>query len=555
VPRISGDFDFSKQALLVLFVFIALFSWLLKIIFSRKVSINLNSVNIAVLGLFLASALSTVFSVDKYGSFWGWPRISADSMITITALAVFYFIFSSILAKKEIVRSINIFFVSVFFVEIIGIFKIFSFNTIGSLWGLGFFCASLIPLLFMFLIENKGKMKLFFGIELFFATIILFLVNYFVAWWVVVFGSFLILGVCLYKKDFCDRRWLFLPMFFLLMSFGMIIFNPRVNLFLQKYDELSLSQAQSFQIALQSLKNRPILGSGPGTFAYDFFKYRDPGSGSFSSQDIAFSLAGSKFLTNMATTGILGIVAFLALLDVVIISGIKLFSKKTFDPLLIGLFLFFLSQSLVFFLYSSSLSLDFIYFFTIAVFCGLMFKKRKEYNFSFSGFRKAGVIFVFLFITIFGLGVLFSGCQRYLAEINYSKGIVALNSKNIDKAILNFQTAANFSPRSDLYFRALAEADVLKLQNYLSNIGDKESLTDQEKKDIETLVSNSINTAKMATDLGANNVANWMSRGYVYQNLNGLIDTAQDWAINSYNKALELDPKNSDIPKIIEKIK
>ena len=57
-------------------------------------------------------------------------------------------------------------------------------------------------------------------------------------------------------------------------------------------------------------------------------------------------------------------------------------------------------------------------------------------------------------------------------------------------------------------------------------------------------MANSINAGKIATDINPQDVNNWSSRGYVYQNLLGVLSDAPTWAITSYDSALKLDPNN-----------
>lgn len=57
-------------------------------------------------------------------------------------------------------------------------------------------------------------------------------------------------------------------------------------------------------------------------------------------------------------------------------------------------------------------------------------------------------------------------------------------------------------------------------------------------------MASSVNAGKIATDINPQDVNNWSSRGYVYQNLLGVLSDAPTWAITSYDAALKLDPNN-----------
>ncbi len=61
---------------------------------------------------------------------------------------------------------------------------------------------------------------------------------------------------------------------------------------------------------------------------------------------------------------------------------------------------------------------------------------------------------------------------------------------------------------------------------------------------IQLFVSNAVNYAKVATDINPFNVANWSVRGFVYQSLVGVIPGVKNWAIQSYDESLKLEPTN-----------
>ncbi|MDP2741754.1 MAG: hypothetical protein Q8O66_03675, partial [bacterium] len=86
LPWTTDMFDFNKQALLILLVFIALFSWMIKALASGSLSININKTHIAVLVLFFVYLIATFFSQDKGGSFWGWPRATSESLFSLIGL-------------------------------------------------------------------------------------------------------------------------------------------------------------------------------------------------------------------------------------------------------------------------------------------------------------------------------------------------------------------------------------------------------------------------------------------------------------------------------------
>src|SRR3989339_205534 len=543
LPWTSEILDFNKQALLVLLIFVSLFSWMLKVLISGTFKLNLNKAGIFAVILFLAYLFSTIFSADKFGSFWGWPRITAESFVSIIGFFALYFIASNVFSKKEITVSLYVFSFSALIAEIFGIFQIFKvvgFNTQGSVGSLGVFTAILLPLIIILLISAKKWWKLLFFALIFSSAIILVLINYPAVWWVTVLGSALIIILGFFKRNLFDGRWMALPIFFLAVSLFFVILNLQINFLPGKANEVSLSQQGNFQIDVKTIKESPVFGSGLGTFSYDFSKFKNADFNKTVLWNVAFNNGNSKILTNLATTGVLGILALLVFIFAVVFYGGKFIFAK--DAVLeLGLFVCFVSESVAFFLYNSNFVLDFTFFFIAAILVNLIFEKRKEYELKPSSMLTLAVTFSFTLIFIFGLGLLILNANRYVAEINYYKGLNALKNNQLDSGIKSLEIAASINPGVDLYFSQLSQVYLLKIQEVASN---QNMSQDDKIKNAHALAANSVNAAKISTDLNKKNAGNWLARGYVYQNLSGLITDWQTWAISSYNEALKLDPNN-----------
>ena len=245
------------------------------------------------------------------------------------------------------------------------------------------------------LIIVKKWWRVFFALQIILSILILFLIDYPIIWWVVIVGSIVILTLGIIKRDFFDGRWMALPMFFFAVSLFFVFFNPQINWLPPKTNEIFLSQRTGLDIAIQAIKEKPLLGSGPGTFAYDFLKFKNPDFSKTSLWNIIFNKSSSEVLNKLATTGILGLLAILALIVFPILYGIKfLFIKKPTDissdleksagqfyfVLLLGLIVVLAEQGVVYFIYNSNIVLDFIWFFAIAAVVGLISENKKGYT-------------------------------------------------------------------------------------------------------------------------------------------------------------------------------
>ncbi|MCX6718031.1 MAG: tetratricopeptide repeat protein [Candidatus Staskawiczbacteria bacterium] len=570
LPWTSDVLDFNKQAMLLLLVFVSFFALLLRILISGKFEIKKSLMHIIAGALFLAGLLATVFSAYRYGSFWGMPQQVSESLLTITSLLLLYFLVSNVFSRKEILISAIVLSFSAIIAEFIGILQLLSrfilpfdfaksaaFNTLGSIGSLGFFAAITLPLAIVLLIIVKKWWRFLFVSEIIFSALILILINYSMIWWVVVIGSALTLALGIMKSDIIDGRWMALPTFFLALSLFFALLNPQISWLPQKTNEVFLSQNSGLDIALRTLKENPLFGSGLGTFAYDFSKFKSIDFSKSSLWNVTFNKSSSEILNSLPTTGILGFLALLAFMAFPIFYGVKFLvlkqksnaglaaekpASQIYSILLLGLSVVLVEQSIAYFLYNSNITLAFFYFFTIAALIGLIPETKKEYALKPSSLLTLITTLVFTLVFIFGMGVLILNGQRYIAEVNYYQGLAAYQAGNKTDGLKKMESAVSLNSQSDLYFRQLSQVYFLTLQDKLQNV--KSNISDQQKIEIQNLVANSINAGKIATDLNPKDAGNWSSRGYVYQSLIGVSGGAETWAINSYDSALKLDPNN-----------
>ncbi|MFQ5722235.1 MAG: tetratricopeptide repeat protein, partial [Candidatus Aminicenantales bacterium] len=545
-------------------VLVALFAWIVKVLVSGKISVNLSWIHIPIIVLFLVYLVSTVFSLWRYGSFWGWPQVTSESLISLLGLVLLYFLVINIFEKREIFYLMSVLVASGFLAILYGCLQLFgkflipigftravSFNTIGGPNSLAVFTAVLLPLIVTLIMIGRDKrLRIFFIIAAALSTILLLLINFSVSWWLVIAGSALVIAFGTQKRDVFDNRWLVLPMFFLALALLFSFFRFQIPGLPDRPIEIFLKHNSSFDIAWQALKESPIIGSGPGTFVYNFSKYKDISFNQNRFWNVRFEWPSSKFLNVLGTLGILGVLGFLALIGFFIFFGIKfLFSRvedKEFSwTLAAGIFISFLTLTVSFFLYQSNLSLDFVWFLLMASFVGLLSSTKKEFLLKPSSLFTLGITFAFTLVFIFGLGILILEGQRYVSSLSYLKGVKVWQQGETALAIGYLERAARISPGVDLYWRELAQA---YLQN-INEIAQRADLSREEKtQQLQLLINQAVSSAKAATDNNQENVANWSVRGFVYQNLIGTVGGTKDWAVSSYQEALKLEPTNPYFP-------
>jgi len=565
LPWTANVLDFNKQALLIVLVMVAIFSWMLKILISGEASFNFSLVHIPVVILSLVYVASSIFSVWRYGSFWGWPQVSSESVLTILGLTLLYFLIINAFKRKEIFYLAITLVVSSLVVMAYGLLQIFgkfilpigftkdvSFNTIGGINGLAIFAAIMLPLIITFLTISKDKkLKLLFVVSAIVSAVLLLMINFQIAWWIVIVGSALIIVFGTQRRDIFDGRWLILPMFFLAIALLFSFFSFQIPGTPERPAEFYLTHRASFDIAWKSLQENPAIGSGPGTFIYNFAKQKDIAFNESTLWNLKFDWGSSKVLTILGTLGILGVLGFLGVVGFFIFYGVKFLFSKSYKKeeeedadlghefywtLGMGIFISFLSATVSYFLYQSNVSVDFAYFVLMACFVSLLYPIKKEIILKPSSLVTLGVTFGFTLIFILGLGILILEGQRYVSAVSYVESAKAIQDGRGTDGIKKLETAIRISPKVDLYWREIA-------QIYLQVVSEA-----KDAQEVQVFINSAVNAAKAATESNPANVANWSVRGYIYQNLIGVVGGTKDWSVEAYNEALKLEPINPFFP-------
>ena len=96
--------------------------------------------------------------------------------------------------------------------------------------------------------------------------------------------------------------------------------------------------------------------------------------------------------------------------------------------------------------------------------------------------------------------------------------------------------ARNAFPRRDAYDTAISQTNL----NLAITLANKGKLSQQEKDAIQTLISESIRSTRIATEtLDPLNLNNWLVRASIYRTLIGVTSDADQWAIPANSPDLE----------------
>ncbi|PJC00218.1 MAG: hypothetical protein CO075_01755, partial [Candidatus Moranbacteria bacterium CG_4_9_14_0_8_um_filter_41_43] len=245
---------FEKQIYFYFWLLIGLIAWSSKGVILGELRIRRTPLDIPILLFWTFYGIASIFSVDRWHSFWGFFGDPSHGFISITALILaFYFILSHFTVKRFqmmfwslVASGFAILLWSFLALEQIHFMptsfeKYAPLSLLGTISNLGIFFALLLPLFLTALFSlwqdsavkniyrKTGTGVLLFGIAL---TLFLILALFpFISWSVVLGGFSFFLVYILAQIVRPNERWVFVPMvvFVLLLGF-LMIGNYQLNL-------------------------------------------------------------------------------------------------------------------------------------------------------------------------------------------------------------------------------------------------------------------------------------------------------------------------------------
>lgn len=302
--------------------------------------------------------------------------------------------------------------------------------------------------------------------------------------------------------------------------------------------EQVLDQKTSWQIGLggatDSIKNG-FLGSGIGTFNYDFAKEKPSSINGSWLWQVRFDRSGVHLAEILGTLGFLGILSYLALIALFFMASYFFLQQESQALLLL---MCFVSLVIGQFVYYQNTTLMFLFWLVLGLSVIAWQKTTKEKVVSFKNFPELSLVFSTLVILV-GVGILvlyFFSAKTYLADVNYAN---AQKLSFSNERTLLLEKAVRLNPSSPQYRAVLA-------RSYLSDVLQEiqKPKAEQDASRIQLLVANSINQARVATDLAPAQVAMWETLGMIYREIKTMATGANEWGIKSFQTAISLDPQN-----------
>lgn len=314
----------------------------------------------------------------------------------------------------------------------------------------------------------------------------------------------------------------------------------------------------SWAISIDSLKESPILGVGPGNYLTAFNRFRPLAHNTTDLWAIKFGSARDYYLTLFTETGLLGVAGLILLFLAVyrIIRGkfaSREFSEKVLTAntnlfsltlliILLALFpatilliaLLFILLSLASTTKKSTLNLS-----TQVIEAGTGVTAQASQRIA----SRLPALLVTLPVIIGVILFSYQAGRALAAERKYKLSLDALVANN---AVLTYDTmreAINLNPRVDRYHTSYAQVN-LAIANSIAGVAE---ITDQDRANIAQLIQQAIREGKATVALNPLRAGNWEVLARIYRALIPFAQGADAFAIQSYAQAVALDPINPNL--------
>lgn len=512
---VTTDFyDFNKFALLFVGIIILMVMGVVHLVTKHEITVTSSSITIPAL-LFLASAIATLIfnSPNKIESL-----LSAQGAGGIIVVTLWFLLLVGIIKLKDIPVVIHTFIASGTILGLLAILQILNIGVnrfvdanspfasqywtpAGSLLSLVLFLIALFPIV---LIQFERKIREFTksdrqGVP----------------------KSLVVYTICT-----------------IIILISILVILSRLLFIAQP---VLLPFAASWTITLESLKNvqRAVLGVGSGNYIFAFTTGKPGFMNVTDFWNVRFLTASNWFMQIITELGLIGlgtyILLILGLLKKLFTYVVGLRKKiyrynSLFLGVTIAIFVIILQQLIL----PSNFLQQFTFYTLLALASIYMTEKTHVENSKILSYILTAFAVVFIGLSSYVM------YRAYSAETLMKASVDASARNNAEQTYQLQAQAIQANPYVDRY-RVIFSQTNLALATALSQ---KQDLSDSEKIDVITLLTQTTNEGKAAIFANPTNVQNWENLARVYKTMVNQVRDADRWSIESYQQAIALDPLN-----------
>ena len=570
--------ELNKQTILIVVASIAGIAWIGQALAEKRFTIVRSWLHLVTVLFGLGYLVVALFSQDRYQSLVGTLGQMPWAFSTVVALIVIYIVtVHHVRSVSQVYDFILSFLVSSSLVAVYGLLQMSGvyilaaadthvnvFTSVGSAFSLAVFLVVPIIISASLLFHGCRNKVCMLGSEkplgrvarvLVWAMMLtglaaLIVVDFWVAWAGLLFGTLLtaLIGWLRNRKIHHPVK-LIVPGVLVAVAVVFLFVDTPIHLNIPA--EASPSISASWSIGTKTLEQTPLVGSGPGTWVYDYSKYREAFVNQSRFWNVRFDRGFSFFLTLIATTGLVGVVLwFILIISGIVKSTRHLISEKDDDVWYAYLIVFSGWSTLVFltFFYNLNMAHFFALWLLFALLGSLVGKNVLTWNAQKSAYTYGAISVLFVVLVVGGVSVSWLAGQRYVADVYFTKAVRSFRAGDgIDGILPSVQRAASLNPLNDIYTRNLSQAYLVQASNLLQ-------AEQPNQQAINAAIGSAVEEAIAATKASPANVDNWSNLGIVYESIASRVAGADEAAVNAFTEAVKLEPFNPVLYSEIGKI-
>ncbi len=605
----SEFYETPKFILLIAITGILLVLWIAKGVFAGKLTVARTSLDLPFILLLAVFGISTFFSPTKTVSILGnLPRIHGG-LATFAAYIILYFTLVSNFKQISVIKQlIYLLLGSGVVLSILSLLSYFGVNVLTLPWtaGLNFtptgssfstaaILALLLPFPLMIILQDgekevlgnmnsiprmqasKSAFSQFFPAQIFNKVLLTLVLVLFTAT-IALIGSwatyiaaaaafalaFFTTSPLLIKKN---AAFVLAPLALAVVLIFVSLVpmaktkNPLYNQAQNFPREVQLPFQTSWKVSISTFRDAPFWGTGPASYLSDFTTYKPAEFNATKLWNIRFDTAFNEYLQTLATLGALGLIALILLTVVFVSQAFKALAAPSgsinLSLAISGITLFVLLA-----LHTSTLPLMVIGIILLAAF--MASGKRQNNNIQIGltttqtlqdgvhlHFDALPAIILLIVLALVGTTYYFTG-KLVLADFYHRQALQSVAAGRGLDAYNQLIAAEKLNSSVDLYRSDMAQTNFALANAIAAAKGPTEaspsgSLTDADKQNIQTLLSQAIAEGQAAAALNPRNPLNWEILGSIYRQISGVAQNALTFSLDSYGRAIQQDPMNPSL--------
>jgi hypothetical protein len=548
LPVTAEAVGFNKVYLVV---FTSLLTLLLFFVFSfksGKLKVLQPKVYMALIALLLAGGLSVLLSINRNISLYGYYGNYSSSFIYLTATVILAFVVSNL--KVSVKKILDFFLIGVTLSTLISFIPFYGFSIpfLGAatreftLSGspsafLGLQVLTVLTALYFLSSDlTKGKLwKIVYGLAIALnLSYVLGTLNVF-ALGILTVGFIYLLATR--RVNFKKNLEVFIPVVGIVVIMSVFSLLPQTQklLGINAYNTpLRMPVAESWWVSANSIRDFPLTGTGSGTFAQNFSRYR-PASLNYSDfWQARFSNPFNDLFMWLSVAGIVGLAVYV-FYWVKLMKDSKGLDNKNETNFIVK---FSLAVSLaVVLLLGYNYILSALIMIMYGVVLNRKYKDQKSINLSNKYVN--GALITLAVVLLVGFGYI--AYQKYTAQILFRKSV---RNANLVERYNTQKRVLALDPRESLYRRE----NILTGLLIARQLAQQENLTDNDREVFQRVIQEAVLDSRRLTEvINPLDVANWEIRGLTYNSLIGLNQNAFPFAVGAYTTAIDLESSNPSL--------